>query len=563
MKRRYLLALVPVALIGAAWLAAPWYAKRYVEGHYPGVTVDRVSLIRPSRIEFEGVHVERPPYLKAQFDKVVAYKDGPIEAFGGEVGYSPHLAPKGSEEPAESKHPITVTALRKLTVISPKYNGVLSGVSYSKGVLCFDGATFEHPKISGAAEKGCVEKAKGEAWADKVTAHVKVPLHIPEFPDEGDLVIEKTHVWFTGDLAANAYKVSYGPLEATEVVIDRKDSTTHLQVGELSLTHPWLSKDPILLSRGIDVVAPDKAFEQELPIPAMKITIPPVVLTVMPKDRFVESLGVNRCVDWVEALPETLRAPFDGIRWKDIKGVSNALSFSVGLKPPKVTMWHTCKADCSSPKLKALRGRFAYQIYDSKNNRVDRETGPGSRDWVPIGLIHRSMPTAAILLEDPGFLHHQGYIPQAFENSVKDDMKVGRFLRGGSTISMQLAKNLWLYRDKTITRKFQEVLLAVALESCFNKDEILELYLNVVEYGPDLYGIGPAVKKYFNTAPEALLPEQSFYLAMLLPRPRKASPPDKAAMERVQTFMKLLVKNNRLDPDMLIPDAHDDAEWGQ
>ena len=554
------LGLLTGMLVGVG-IFAPRLIISYVEHEHPDVHIEQIAKIRLDRIEFEGVTVTRLPWLQAKFDRVTAHKDGRIEAHGGEATVTMQQASK--DDTAPSGHPITVEGLRNLRIIGPDYGAVLEDVRYEEGILCFGKAAFTHPKLSGEAATGCVDKAKQEAWADAVKTHVEVPLGIPEFPNEGDVHIDKTHVWFGNEPAFIAYHVNYGPLEAVEVHGSRQGATTRIQVGELTLSHPWLSKEPLLLSRGVELIVPDDALSRTLsPIEA---TVNGIAFKVFLKERSVENL-LTTCADWVAALPEPIKAPFLGFQWKTVHGSSNALFFAVQSAPPVFKIWDTCKADCSSQPLKALRRDFNYWIYTSKGERTYRTSGPGSRDWVPFGAMSPHLHTAAVTCEDPGFLAHRGYIPQAFENSLKDDLKQGRFLRGGSTITMQLAKNLWLYRDKTLTRKLQEVLLAIALESCFTKSEILELYLNVVEFGPDLYGIGAAVQHYFHTTPEALSPEQAFYLALLLPHPRKANPPDEAEMGRVKAFMKTLAKNGRLDEGMLAPEeppAGDDAEWGQ
>ncbi|MFA5054037.1 MAG: biosynthetic peptidoglycan transglycosylase, partial [Parcubacteria group bacterium] len=135
-------------------------------------------------------------------------------------------------------------------------------------------------------------------------------------------------------------------------------------------------------------------------------------------------------------------------------------------------------------------------------------------------------------LEDPGFLSHTGVISQAFENSLIDNLKLGKFYRGGSTITMQLAKNLWLSRDKTLGRKIQEVFLAQAIESCYTKDEILELYLNVVEMGPSIYGLQAGTKHWFDKDPMQLNFVEAFWMASVLPRPRTAVKPKDFASTR-------------------------------
>lgn len=539
----------------------PYGIKAYVEHTHPEVKIGKVSKVRPGSVDFEGVSVVKGDWLKANFDRVTAYRDGHIGVHGGELTYRVHAT---KEAPSEGGRTLSVHGIRSFHVIGPTYTALLEGVSYTNGILCFDKASATHPKLSGSSEVGCVDKAKNEAWAEKVVTHIDAPLGIPEFPDEGDVVSKGVKVQFGENLRVDAREVHYGPLSAITTTVERKGPETHIQVKELALSHPWLATGPLHLPRGVDLLVHDEALTKTLS--PIKATVNGVPLELFVREQAVQAMGTT-CEEWANAMPPELRGPLEGIRWQNKS--TNGLSFWIMLKgnvgeKPAFKIWHTCRADCSSPALQALRRKFVYQPYDSHNKRFDRESGPGSRDWVPLGAIHHSLPTAAITMEDPGFQFHQGYIAQAFENSLKDNLKFGRFMRGGSTITMQLAKNLWLYRDKTLTRKMQEVLLSIALESCFTKTEIMELYLNVVEYGPDLYGIGPAAQKYFHTDPGGLTPEQAFWLAMLLPHPRKAGVPDEASMKRVKAFMQTLAKNGRIDETLLAPDAPvDDAEWGQ
>lgn len=145
--------------------------------------------------------------------------------------------------------------------------------------------------------------------------------------------------------------------------------------------------------------------------------------------------------------------------------------------------------------------------------------GPGTPSWVSIDDISRHMETAILICEDAGFHAHAGFDFHALENAIKDDLKQGRFARGASTVSMQLAKNLYLGQEKTLGRKLQEALLTLLLEQQLDKRRILELYLNIVELGPGLYGVGDAAQYYFATPARSLTLGQSLYLASLLPNP--------------------------------------------
>jgi membrane peptidoglycan carboxypeptidase len=167
-----------------------------------------------------------------------------------------------------------------------------------------------------------------------------------------------------------------------------------------------------------------------------------------------------------------------------------------------------------------FRHPFVHAVTGADGAATTVETGPGSDDWVPLYDISPFVPTAVVVCEDAHFFTHDGFDGKSLEDSIRDDLKAGRFVRGGSTVSMQLAKNLYLGREKTLSRKLQEAALTLLLEQTLGKDAILELYLNVVELGPDLYGIGPAARHYFHVEPKQLSLAQSLYLVTLLPNPR-------------------------------------------
>ena len=103
-----------------------------------------------------------------------------------------------------------------------------------------------------------------------------------------------------------------------------------------------------------------------------------------------------------------------------------------------------------------------------------------------------------LVCEDPSFFRHRGFrLFARSEMALKDDLRAGRFLRGASTISMQLAKNLYLSKEKTLSRKVEEALFTMLLEAKLSKNDLMEIYLNIVELGPGIYGIEQAADYYF------------------------------------------------------------------
>ncbi len=166
-----------------------------------------------------------------------------------------------------------------------------------------------------------------------------------------------------------------------------------------------------------------------------------------------------------------------------------------------------------------FKAPFARMVPNAEGEFVEIMSGPGTDDWVPIQEVSRYLEIAVTVTEDRGFWGHKGFDQRAIESSIRQNVQEGSFVRGASTISMQLAKNLYLSRKKNIARKVQEALLTMLLEQELRKDEILELYFNVIEFGPGLYGIGPAAHHYFESDPIELSAAQCFYLASLLPSP--------------------------------------------
>ncbi len=169
--------------------------------------------------------------------------------------------------------------------------------------------------------------------------------------------------------------------------------------------------------------------------------------------------------------------------------------------------------------------------------------GPKSRHWAPSGSIPAEMKWAVILAEDSNFYKHEGFDVKAIKNAIKYDLEKKSLKRGASTITQQTAKNLFLSREKTITRKLKEIYLAYRMEQELTKGRIIELYLNVVELGPMVYGIGHGAQYYFGKRVSALTPRECAFLAAMLPGPRLAYNPYKnlgKVLKRSDMILRLL-----------------------
>jgi len=157
--------------------------------------------------------------------------------------------------------------------------------------------------------------------------------------------------------------------------------------------------------------------------------------------------------------------------------------------------------------------------------------GPRNPRWTPYGAIPTALKKAVVAAEDAHFYTHEGVDYEAIREAIKADWRKGKFVRGGSTITQQLAKNLFLTRERTLIRKAKELVLARRMDDALSKSRILELYLNVVELGPMVYGVGHASQYYFGKHPSALTVRECAFLASMLPGPKVYNPYRK--MDRV------------------------------
>lgn len=150
------------------------------------------------------------------------------------------------------------------------------------------------------------------------------------------------------------------------------------------------------------------------------------------------------------------------------------------------------------------------------------------RDWRPLDAIAPALARAVIASEDTGFCGHGGFDWDAIETAL-DDNEEGRRLRGGSTISQQTAKNAFLWPDRTWIRKGAEAWFTLLIESLWPKRRILEVYLNIVEWGDGIYGAEAAARHHFHKPASALTRREAALLAVVLPSPRRWSPSDPGA----------------------------------
>lgn len=140
--------------------------------------------------------------------------------------------------------------------------------------------------------------------------------------------------------------------------------------------------------------------------------------------------------------------------------------------------------------------------------------------WVPYDQISNHLKRAIVAAEDARFLEHQGFDVEGIQKAMEKNLKKGRLVAGGSTISQQLAKNLFLSGERSFLRKGQEAIITVMIETTWSKRRILEVYLNVIEWGNGIYGAEAAARRYYKTSAARLSRGQAAQLAAMVPNPR-------------------------------------------
>lgn len=194
---------------------------------------------------------------------------------------------------------------------------------------------------------------------------------------------------------------------------------------------------------------------------------------------------------------------------------------------------------------------------------------PKNNNYTPLSKISEYLKRSVLVSEDASFYSHEGFDWEEIQLSLQKNLEKKKFVRGGSTISQQLIKNVFLSSDKTIIRKLKELYLTYYLEKEFSKNQILEKYLNVIEFGPQIYGVKKAALYYFKKEPEDLNILESAFLTFLLPNPKvyqksfKKGKLTPYARSRVFQICKTLYKVHRISQDDFnwVQNHIDDFPW--
>jgi len=183
-----------------------------------------------------------------------------------------------------------------------------------------------------------------------------------------------------------------------------------------------------------------------------------------------------------------------------------------------VTLPNVSALKTSNPSTTALMEMRRAQAQD-RGRTIERQW-----KWVPLSRISPHLRRAVVAAEDASFFTHEGFDWEGIKDAAIANLEAGELKRGGSTITQQLAKNLYLSSERSMFRKAREALITRLLEHQLSKDRILELYLNVAEWGIDVYGAEAAARHHFQKSSHDLTAEEAAWLAAILPSPRRYDP---------------------------------------
>ena len=320
-------------------------------------------------------------------------------------------------------------------------------------------------------------------------------------------------------------------LEGDELRIDGFSTISNLKVN-----HPKIaSKDVIIRNAkfdyhflfGTDFIAVDSSSTVTL----NKIKFHPFLAFETKEDtifKFKVAIPKMKAQDFISSLPDGLFSNFQGmeadgnfdynLNFMFNKNKPNQLVFDSNLNKEnlKITKY-------GAANLNKLNGEFVYRAVIKNVEQRPILVGNANPNYTPITQISPYLKKCVLTTEDPSFFSHHGFIAEAFKQSIIKNIKTKQFSRGASTISMQLIKNAFLTRQKTLSRKLEEILLVYILENnrIASKERMLEVYFNIIEWGPNVYGIGEASHFYFQKNPSQLTLNECIYLANIIPSPKK------------------------------------------
>ena len=324
-----------------------------------------------------------------------------------------------------------------------------------------------------------------------------------------DLSYEKRVLSFVGELAVERLSLFHPRVARTPVLdlsgVAKLDGKLDRSTGTLTLDALDVS------SRGIEAKLSGTVERLgETPHMSMRLQVPEVP-----------------CQSVVDAFPPSLIPRLQGFKVKgkfvlDLKADIDFADLDKLELGGKVG-YRRCKVVEAPEEMSAerLKQPFEHQVEATPRQYSVFTIGPDNENFAPYAVISPNIINAFLTTEDGGFFRHRGFIPSMFEKALSRNLKRGGFRLGASTITMQMVKNVLLTHEKTLSRKLQELFLTWYLEKELPKERIMEIYLNAIEFGPGIYGIGKATRHYFGKLPSEITPLEAAFFSSILPSPKR------------------------------------------
>jgi hypothetical protein len=472
LNRRVKAALLLLALLTLgvwAFLRAPFWVATYVNDKYPFVEIRGEDLkLGYPKVEVKNVRVKLE-WLEGTLTEVVVDIDKNVWIHGGHVTANLDRKPK-TESLGKGAVTLKEVSLDSVKVLyKDQIQADMIGLRSTPEGYCVQrgDATLKDDRIpknlfDGAPtvkfEGACVKRDRTLATAKWVYVDIKLPDNLPKLSGTQRVGLHNVEV-FPSDKYLKAERLRLGDgtyVEGNLITFTQSDGSLYFDAESVSTNHSWISPGQ----------SEFRKVSLDIPVTGGlgKVSLNGVTLHYSLGDHYVE--GDQLCSEWVDALPSPSEV-FRGMA-SNFKGY---LAFDIKAKPiPHVSLRKDCKYTCSESPIKELRGRFSYEAYKRDGvTPFTRQTGRSTPEWVPLEDLPVNIASAFIRMEDPSFLSHRGILTASLKVALEQNMAKGYFFRGGSTITQQLAKNLWLKRHKTVGRKVEEAFLTMALESCLTR----------------------------------------------------------------------------------------------
>lgn len=309
-------------------------------------------------------------------------------------------------------------------------------------------------------------------------------------------------------------------------------------------------------------------------------------LPLAPVGRLTVKGAPESCQAYFNAVPKSIWGPYQKATWTGTMTPTVTFEYPK-LSPLKTKFLFDGYQECEVSSLNStkpakvlvdgekndvdwLNRAFKKRVVEGVSEGTELYVGPGTANYVRLDSLPKHVGAAAYLSEQTKFYTEGNMVSFGLlQRAFRKNLEGGRFVYGGSTVAQQLVKNLFLVRDKTIARKLQEMIIAWRFRSVVSLDRILELYLNCIEFGYDIYGIEAASRHYFQKSARDLTPKESVFLAMLKPSPKEGERAKKKGyspnypwwIERQQVMFDRLVEHEVISPELAESEKPYDLTW--